>query len=442
MKEQLRLAGARIFRNFMMLVGGRFFGGLLALGATVISARTLGVESFGVLVLIHAYVSLVRGIVNLKPFEAIIRFGAPLLDNGDFQKLFAILRATLAIDVIAAIIGTIGAFVGIEIMTLIGGWDTATAEIARWYVLLLITCGYGTASGVLRICDRFDAISLALVLGNGFRFAGVAVLSTLPSPSLTAFASVWATSFVVRFTCIHAFGWRVAMTRLPMREAAGKVSFREVARTHPGIWQFIHVVYWNSTLDLIPKSVSTLGAGALLGPEHAGLFRIAREVANVVSKPALLIRQAVFPDFTRLHEKSTKSLGPLVVTISFMLAVPAFALTVVAAFFGEPALIWGLGNDYAGAAQVLVWLTFAAALEVTAAPLRPAAYALSMASATLFLQVAAVIIFIYLLLTLTPNEGLIGIGIASVGLWSLMLLGMMGIVTRALKNRDEQRIPG
>lgn len=433
MDGTLRRTGSRIFRNFMKLVGGRFFGGLLALGATLITARSLGVESFGTLVLVHAYVMLVRGIVNLKPFEAIVRFGAPLLDRGDFSSLCQLLRTTFVIDLCTAVAGTVGALLGIELMLLFGGWGDQTAEIARWYGLVLLACGYGTASGLLRVCDKFGAISLALVIGNTVRFIGAAAISVWGEISVAAFAAVWAGSLILRFLCLQLFGWRTALKTIPASDLRGGISFREVSRRHPGIWHFVHIVYWNSTLDLVPKSVGTLAAGALLGAEQAGLFRIAREFANVISKPALLIRQAVYPDLARLQDRRDSAFGRIVVAVVLVLSLPAIALTVLTVFFGEWALSTFVGSDFAPAATVLSWLALSAAIEVTAAPLRPAAYALGRARAALFLQIMAVAGYCYLFVQLTPMFGLIGLGLATLALWSTVLAGMTYLVTTALR---------
>ena len=46
-------------------------------------ARALGPTEFGMLVLMQTYVLLIRGLLNFKQFQAIIRYGVPAHDAGD-----------------------------------------------------------------------------------------------------------------------------------------------------------------------------------------------------------------------------------------------------------------------------------------------------------------------------------------------------------------------
>ncbi|MEQ8494312.1 MAG: hypothetical protein RLW42_08855, partial [Gammaproteobacteria bacterium] len=286
-----RQAARRALRNFVSLLGGRAVGGALALAATLISARQLGPEGFGLIALVHAYTLIVRGLVNVKPFEAIIRYGVPLLERDDRAGLGRLLRACLRIDCASALTATAVAQIGVAVMTRGGLWPESFAPVAHGYCLWLLFMGQATASGALRLFDRFDAISLALVLGNGLRLAGVLVAGFALDPSVAAFATVWAISQIVQYLATQVLGWRVAVARVGGEHLRGGVRLAAIGVAHPGIWHFMHVVYWQSTLDLVAKPLGTVLAGALLGAEGAAMFRIAREFANVVAKPALLARQ-------------------------------------------------------------------------------------------------------------------------------------------------------
>ena len=103
---------------------------MLALGATLITARALGVESFGTLVLVHAYVMLVRGIVNLKPFEAIEVTAAPLR-----PAAYTLGRARAALFLqIMAVAGYCYLFV--QLTPMFGLTGLGIAKLALWSTVL------------------------------------------------------------------------------------------------------------------------------------------------------------------------------------------------------------------------------------------------------------------------------------------------------------------
>ena len=425
-------ASRRALRNFVSLLSGRAVGGALALGATLISARVLGPNGFGLLALVHAYTLIVRGLVNVKPFEAIIRYGVPLVERDDRGALGRLMRACLAIDCASALLATALAELGVPLMTRAGLWPASFEPVAAGYCLLLLFMGQATASGALRLFDRFDAISIALVLGNGLRLTGVAVVGFVLEPSLAAFAGVWAISQAVQYLAVQVLGWQVAFAHIGRPHLRGRVRLRRVGEEHAGIWRFMHVVYWQSSLDLVAKPLGTLLAGASLGAEGAALFRIAREFANIVAKPALLARQAIYPDLARLRHHGDAAFARLILAAAALLGLPALAATGLSLWFGAPLLGFALGSEYEQAAALLTWLIAAATLELAGAALRPASYTLGRARESLVVQAMGAVIYVLMFWTLTPLWGLHGPGAATAMLYAIVLVGNGLVVRRAL----------
>lgn len=162
------------------------------------------------------------------------------------------------------------------------------------------------------------------------------------------------------------------------------------------------------------------------------MFRIAREFANVVAKPALLVRQAIYPDLARLRHRGDKAFSRVVVSMATLMGLPALALAVLSVWLGAPLLARTVGAAYMPAAAVLTWLIAAATLELAASPLRPAGYALGCAKAMLAVQTLASVLFIAAFQLLTPTLGVLGPGIATALMSAAALLGMAWAVRRAL----------
>ena len=422
----------RVLQNFAILAGGRAAGGVLGFIATLLSARALGPEDFGVVAMISAYVMVVRGFVNIKPFEAIVRYGVSLADDRDHAGLAALLRVSLLLDCLSAVSGTVIA-IGIAYATgPLMGWSPATTVVAMWYSLMLLASGTATASGSLRIFDRFDAISRAQVLNSAWRLAGVVVVSGLGHASIASIAAVWASAQFVQYLATLYYGAQVVSARIPWRQLRGPFALTALGHRHPGLWSFLNVLYWQASLDLVPKSLGTLYAGALLGPQAAAMFRIAREFANVVAKPGQLVRQAIYPDLARLHHRRDGDFNKIVVSMAAMMGLPALALAIASLWLGGPLLKFTVGASYVPAAGLLSWLVAAATLDMAASPLGPAGYALGCAKAMLGVQVLASLIFIAGFQWLTPQLGLSGPGIATLAMSLVTLIGMSIAVRRAL----------
>jgi hypothetical protein len=135
----------RVLQNFMVLAGGRAAGGVLGFIATLLSARALGPEDFGVVAMISAYVLVVRGFCNIKPFEAIVRYGVALADDHDLEGLARLLRVSLALDAVSALSGTMIAVLVAWLGGPLMGWSSSTTTVAMWYSLILLGSGTATA---------------------------------------------------------------------------------------------------------------------------------------------------------------------------------------------------------------------------------------------------------------------------------------------------------
>ena len=62
----------RTFRNAAVVLGGRTVTGLLGLAYLAFTARTLGIDEFGVFVLVMAYTGVAGGIIKFRSLSNMI----------------------------------------------------------------------------------------------------------------------------------------------------------------------------------------------------------------------------------------------------------------------------------------------------------------------------------------------------------------------------------
>ncbi|MFC7554909.1 hypothetical protein ACFQU7_25835 [Pseudoroseomonas wenyumeiae] len=72
----------RLLRNAGTMLGGKAAMGLINLAATGVAFRSLGIEAFGVLVLMHAFAQTASSITKFQSWQAVLRYGAASLEHG------------------------------------------------------------------------------------------------------------------------------------------------------------------------------------------------------------------------------------------------------------------------------------------------------------------------------------------------------------------------
>lgn len=421
----------RILGNFGLLVRGRGVAALFVLAATVLTARTLGPADFGVVMLVHAYALVIRGLLNVQPFESVVRFGVPLLEIGDTPTLRRLLWLSLKVDLACATSAAALAIIVAPLAAWLFDWQQPVALTAMIYGAVLITTASGTATGLLRLFDRFDLLGRQLMIGPLVRLAGVLAAWALDT-GVTGFVLAWALGYGAEHLFTIVCGWRLYGHRIGGRLRPDRSDGPQPRI--PGVANFLWVTYWQSNLDLAGKQLPTLLAGALLGSVGAGLFRLAQQVASVLAKPAALIRQVVFLDQTRLHHRGDRDFGRITRLTALLAGASGALFVMLALVFGEPLLRVFVGEEFVAASGLLTVMLFASTLELASAPLRTAAYAIGKAGTLLRIHVATTSLYMVLFFALTSSMGLIGAGVAAASAALIALMGQIWLLNR-------QRIP-
>jgi len=423
----------RVLGNFGLLVRGRGIGALMALAATALMARALGPVEFGLVILIHTYVMLIRGLLNFKQFLAIVRYGVPPLDAGDTRTLQRLISICRRVDRYTCITATVLALI---LAPLIGprmGMDQDHVILLTAYCLVLLTTGNRTDTGVLRLFDQFDILGRQMTIGPIIRFFGVVIAWWLGSP-FPVYVAIMAFSYGAENVYLSWCGRREFRRHIgdaPEDEKSGDASMAEFS----GLRHFLWITYWQSNVDLIPKHGSIMLAGYLLGPADAGLLRLARQFSTMLSKPAGMIRQVVFPDLTRSWIQGSSDFK-LVVYRTALLAGGLGLFFVSAGYFFGGALLGALiGQEFVAAAPVLTLLLLASTFDLTASSLRSAAYAIGHAGKVLRLYIVSAIIYVTLFIVLTLQVGLIGAGLAACAAALLRPLTMAVIISKSMRSR-------
>ena len=416
----------RVLKNFGVVIRGRGIAAVFSVGATGLMANALPATEFGLVILVHTYVMVVRGLLNFRTFEAIVRFGIPLSDAGDDRGLRSLLRSTMMIDLSAALLAMIGGMAAAPLAGHFLQWNSDMVVWAVIYCLVILSTANGTPNGILRIYDRFDALGVQFTVGPALRFLMVSAAWAMEAP-MQIFLFAWGSAFAAGHLYMFVRGMRELKLQMGATLWSG-FRWQEIRERHVEFWKFIGVVYWQTNIDLLPKHVSTLMAGALLGPAAAGLFRLAREFSTVLTQPAVTLREVMFPDLTRSFHADDAGFQTVPWKTAVFAGAAGFVIVVLSLFISRP-LLGVVGEEYVAAAPLVSLMLLAATFELAGASLRAAAYAMGRAASILRIHVIGILTYVTMFLALTPIIGLIGPGLAGI-MSALLVLSLTSILLK------------
>jgi len=426
-----------VLANASILLGGKAATAVLGLATTALAARALGLREFGVLTLIYAFANAVSDIVEFQSWQVVLHYGTRPLQEGRLSVFQRVLNFSLMLDGIGAIAGLCVGTAGVLLFGVQLGWPADVTPLALLYTTSVVWMVAATATGVLRLVDRFDLIAIQDNAQAAVRLIG-AVMAYFAGGGLIAFLVVWYVASMLSFACRVYFAWRELNRRKYLD--GFQWSARGTTRELPGIWRFCLTTNFTGTLQLAFTHIGTLSSGWFLGPSAAALYRIARQVATAIVKPTRLVMPALYPELARLWAlRNTKALYHLVMQVALSGGALATLLLLVAAFGGRWALRVALGEDFAGAAPVMTWLVGSAAIGIWALPLEPFLISTGRATTAFVTRAFVTVLYLPALFLGLKHFGLLGAGYATVAAMVLLFFIQLAAVLRifGLSRREQ-----
>ncbi len=419
----------QILSNAGILLGGKAVNAVMGLATVALAARALGVEVFGVFVLIHAYIQTVGEVAKFQSWQALLNYGTAPFTEKRFSPFHRVLRFSLLLDGISGLTGIVVALTGVLLIGGGLGWPASEQTAVALYAFSIFFNVSATPIGALRLLNRFDLMAAESSLESLIRLIGAGLAWWLGA-GLHVFLMIW---FLARFVSfLFLFG--AAAWMLQTKQALSGFRWRFTGswtEGMPGIWPFVWSTNFNTTLGLAFTHLGTLMVGALLGATDAALYRIAKQLADAVAKPAKLIVPALYPELARLAMNPDRAaLRKLVRQLALAAGGVATGLLVLVALFGGALLSVLIGPEFIAAKPVMLWLLTGAVISIWAVPLEPLLMSTGSATAAFWLRLAVTVFYIPLLYWMIVTQALHGAGVAAVIGAALMLLGQVWLVRR------------
>lgn len=405
---------SRIFKGLGLVLGGKTGAGLLSLVYLLLATRYLGPADYGVLVLVHAYVASVCGVIEFPAWQAIVRYGAEAEEEGSPHRLARLLRFGAAVELSGGVLAIIAAMVLVPIVGPRLGWTPKAMAFAPFYAFAVLGSIRSTPAGFLQLIGRFDIIGLHNLVQPIVRLGG-ALFVIASGFGLKSFLFAWLVAAIAEFATLWALGIWFAVKRIGgglLRPDPGSVK-----RDNPGIWRFLIANNADVTLRDLSGRIAPLIIGWVLGPAAAGMFAVAQRATVVIAQPAQILGATAFAELSHIVAKGgagrvLRQTVAKVVGISILAAIP---IVVIVALFSDFIVRLLAGPEFAAAAGVMVVLVLARAIALIVPPCSSALSAMGYPARSMSANLVSSLIFLPVLPWLLHRFGLMGAGIQAVG---------------------------
>jgi len=395
----------RLLRNASWLFSGNALASLCGFGQAVVLGRALGVDTYGLLAVIMAFVTTVNQIVDIRMWESVTKFVGDFHERGDHGRARATVKLAYLIDVATGIAAflLVLALAPFAVHRFLHG-QVAAEDVVLYAGTLLVATVNDTSMALLRVFDRFGWLSAERVASAVVRLLALWAVATA-SGRLTPVLAVYVAVELGRGIALLVLGLRATQSALtaPGPDHLGAVKDRLGA-----FWRFTLNNAATTVLALITRQVDILILTALRPPAEVGLFRMAKNFGQLILRLSDPVYHAIYPELVRLVANAPHQVGSFIMRsmrVVLLLVIPAGLVLIIAA---HPILELAVGRDFAAAAGPLRIIVLGALIHSTFLWARPLALARDRSHLSTIAHAAGATVLVVSSFLLVPRFGATG----------------------------------
>lgn len=425
----------RIIRNTAWLMGGKGFGAICGITYLAILTRTLGLKDFGHFSLIFGTAQALIALAGFQTWQVVVRYGSEHVHNKDWGKFGRLGMLCGMLDAVGALVGCL--FAAIVIYGFAGLLDLNPAYIdtAFYFSCASLWALVSAPTGIVRALHRFDmAVYVEAVVPSGRLIAALVIWWT--GPSVGRFLFAWAVIDIVEAVLYWAMARRLCPEAVRLSNIFG---WRRALEENKGVGRFFLVTYAGATLDAAAKNGPLLAVGAFVGTRGAGLYRLAAQLSQALSKLSTLLTRSVYAEVARVRVASALTeFRKLALQTSLIAGAAGIVVIAIALIAGRQLLELIAGPDFERGAAILVPLAIAASFDLASVAFEPVLHSTGRARLSLLARLMAVIglaFGLYLFIPMGPSGAAWAVALG--GAISYVVMGLMAWRTLQRLERHE-----
>lgn len=429
----------RLFKNTGLLISGDTVSAVLGVLTFVVTARALGTEMLGILILIDTYVRIVDKLMNFQSWQFMIKYGADALGNKDAGGFKALVKLGTLVDGFTALLGC---GVSLALAGIVGKWQqwpTDMVQFALIYSAIIVFDVAGVPTGILRIFDQFKLFSIQKSVCASVKFLGV-LLAWQSGYGFKGFLWVWMITEIVDYVSLTVMAWMEMHRRGYTRVWAEPL--KGITQRYPGIWNFLISTNLTGSVKVGFREFDILIVGRLLGLTDVSLYKLAKKLCAFLDRATNPLYQSLYPELTRVwSQRDYTSFKHVVKQMVYVMGGLSLVTWVIFIFWGKWIIAITTGREFVNAYAVTVWYLLANGIAITALPLSPMILAMGRANLSFWIQFLPTLVYFPVLYWMITVWHLEGAGYAYIVYHGLRVVLQYFIVKKLVKEISQKKAP-
>lgn len=324
---------SRVLKNTGYLFSSTTISLVLVFVQSILAARLLGVETFGLITIVMTVVTTVNRLFSFRMGEFVIRFFGKELTEGNLPQAGIVIKTAAIIEGATSIV----AFICLWFLAPLGATffakDPSSVGLIHLFgIAILANITTETATGVLQATNQFKKQAALTLINSVVTLLIITAAIVLKGDVLSVLWAYLAGKLIMGLGPI-LLAWLSLKRELGVgwwRETYSKPdSFKEMLR-------FAFSTNLSGTIKLLVSESEPLWVGLFLNNQAVGLYKIALNVVNPLMMPITPMIDTTFPEIARsVVLKKWQQLKQLLKRTTLIAATWTGFVVLLMVFFGK-----------------------------------------------------------------------------------------------------------
>lgn len=423
----------KLVKNVMVVLTGNMGSSIINFMVTLILIHTVGNTQYGIIIIAQQYMNLLDGIINFQSWSGVIKYGSEAIVEKNNDRLSAIFKTGIVIDVATAVLGTIVALIALPVASNIMKWNQQMSNLAFIFSLEIIFHIEGTSVGVLRLYDKFKYTSIQLISSALLKLVVIGAYVLVGGNNIAIIVWLYVITDIVKHLLLvfmafyvlkHELGIRKVM-RLPLKYAEK---------------DFVKFTLWSnigSTVD-IPVKYFDIFIISLISTEIVAVYKTFKQIIQILSMLTNPISMAIMPQFSEMvaQNRANEALAKVRRLRNIICSVGIIPV-IVTLIIGRPIFNWMLGPTYGDNILLFLLMLILNIYLMAHVGIHPLFNSMGYAKETFLITLTTNILYIIVAYLIVPILDIYGLIVANSIQGILCIIAKM-IITKNASNEESK----
>jgi len=428
----------KLFKNASWLLGGKMAAGIFAALEVVILARMLGLNNYGLFVLVVIYVDVLDRLFDFRVWETATKYIGSYLAEGENEKVLSVIKFSYLVNILSGVLALVITILTAKLAEkyFIHSPNSYLFVYIYAFSMLFNTANY-TSDAILRIFDKFKSIAFISTFYSFFKLASVLIVFYLGLGIKVVLFSYVAASFFALIIRLILVSRVLNENRLYNWWNAKIVLIRDK-------WKEIGWFLGNTSIAGTLKMANDEYLGILLlgywsGKDAVAYYKVAKSIVKLLLRIEDPLYETIYPELVRFSKlNAMQELKDLIKYSMKKLMTYVVPVIILVLILASPLIGLIYGNEYLEAVNALRVVTVAGLISLGIFWINPILLSFGKPGIRNVVDIVTMISFVILLFILVKDYSYIGAAFALLGSILIRFLVSLYALKISIRSRKEE----